>query len=161
MPARIPPGNAHLLIDYRTYSTDKFTGHDDKDTTYKLIIETCRCLDEDIRRVKGEKVDEDCLWILGFKFAFLEGFIDKAQIGDRLPDWWNAESHAECLAECLDVARTMYFCDDGRADLVTWEVSESNPYGGRELRKRMRILAGKIVKRDILGELGLRANVGR
>jgi hypothetical protein len=64
MPARIPPGNAHLLIDPRTYCTDNFGRNGgfekhDKTTTYKLIIDTCRCLDEDIRRASGEMVDED------------------------------------------------------------------------------------------------------
>jgi hypothetical protein len=82
MPARIPPDNAHLFLDYRTYNTDKFTGHD-KDTTYKLIIETCRCLDEDIRLLEGVEVDENRNFVTGFKFDFLLQFIDKALLNDR------------------------------------------------------------------------------
>jgi hypothetical protein len=150
MPARIPPDNAHLLIDPSAYDTEKFEGHD-KDTTYKLIIDTSRCLDEDLRRIKGDNVDENRDFVTGFTFAFLEGFIKKALLCDAMPAWWNAERRDECVK----VAKTMYHWDDTE-DWILLEVKEENRYGSPHLRERMRILAGRIVKVDVLGSLGLR-----
>jgi hypothetical protein len=70
MPARIPPDNAHLLINPAAYSTDNSKGYD-KTTTYNLIMDTCRCLDEDLRRIQGSSVDDGSKFITGFSFEFL------------------------------------------------------------------------------------------
>ncbi|MCJ1331862.1 hypothetical protein MMC10_008554 [Thelotrema lepadinum] len=114
MPARVAPGNAHLDLSVPVggNAKDLLKLHGENDT-YKLLIQSYRCMDEDDRVAAGrldiDKANIRPQYITGHSFNGLKEFIAKAERnGNLLPTWWNAQKREQCEK----VAREMYHWSD-------------------------------------------------
>lgn len=145
MPARIVPSNEHLDLEHPPGTTyhnilKVFPEH----TTYKLLIESFRIWDEDVRVAKG-KLDLDKnnprpQYITGHSFELLKWFMWEAEQKEGvLSDWWNAGKKAECQT----VAREMYHWSDIETT-VPKEIDDWRRYGGPAMRIPLRLLATEI-----------------